>query len=277
MHRKARSNSLGDYNVTWNGNRIKYPEYFVSKFIAISDQAEQIVVDLENLFRKRRMKCYFKPNNRLSKGIISQNQIQSAVTFTLIPFETQTNKLTVNKVISRRHVHVDWHQIAHIGGSGRSCDGCIGCRCRHRCTARQELLMLMLMVVMVVLLLLLLVVMLMMLNISAVGMLRRVITIAIRSERRSSGEDAPTAVADVSICGAVGCDRINATALMVNQLRITVDTVSVQCHVAVGCAIVATDADVVAVDGGAVAVAVRSVWCCGRKAGELRISKSEAF
>lgn len=135
----------------------------------------------------------------------------------------------------------------------------------------------MLMMLMMVMLLLML---MLLLSVGAVGMLRRVITIAIRPERRSGRQDSPATVAGAAICGPVGCDRINAAAaLMVHHLRITtVETVSVQRHVAVGGAIIVAAATavagvdaVVAVDGGAVAVAIRAVrYCEGeRKGNEL--------
>lgn len=114
------------------------------------------------------------------------------------------------------------------------------------------------------------VVLLMMLMVMVVagGMLlllgRRVITIAIRS-----GQDAPAAIvagvtvaAAAAAAGAIGSDRINSAALMVHHLRITtVETISVQCHVAVGCAVAKVGAVTVQRGGGAIAVAISAAGC----------------
>lgn len=93
---------------------------------------------------------------------------------------------------------------------------------------------------------------------------RRVITIAIRS-----GQDAPAAIvagvtvaAAATAAGAIGSDRINSAALMVHHLRITtVETISVQCHVAVGCAVAKVGAVTVQRGGGAIAVAISAAGC----------------
>lgn len=93
---------------------------------------------------------------------------------------------------------------------------------------------------------------------------RRVITIAIRSGQDASASIVAgvTVAAAATAAGAIGSDRINSAALMVHHLRITtVETISVQCHVAVGCAVAKVGAVTVQRGGGAIAVAISAAGC----------------